>query len=218
MTPVLSQRALNRALLERQLLLRRVEVPAIEVIERLVGMQAQAPNDPYVALWSRIEGFQTDELAALITERRAVRATALMRTTIHLVSARDALTIRPLVQQVAERQWRYSPFARNLAGVDIDQVVAAYDNLLLSHHDRSRVIDLSVGAERWWHGSILVDGFVRGTWRIDTTRRAAPLSIGLYAHLEASDRAQVEAEALRVLDFVAAEATARGINVRGHED
>ena len=96
------------------------------MVERLVGMQAQVPSDPYFALWSRIEGFRTDELTSLITERRAVRATTMLRTTIHLVSARDALTLRALLQHpVAERQWGYSPFARALAGVDVDEVVAA---------------------------------------------------------------------------------------------
>jgi hypothetical protein len=120
---VLSQRALNRALLERQHLLRRRTASAATEIEHLVGMQAQVPNSPYVGLWTRLEGFQPSELADLINTRRAVRL-GLMRNTIHLVTARDSLEQRPHFQSLFERGWQASHFGRNLAGIDLSAVIA----------------------------------------------------------------------------------------------
>src|SRR2546430_16272259 len=62
---VLSQRAVNRATLGRQLLLHRATMSAAEAIGHLVGMQAQAPNAPYVALWSRLGDFHPGQLGTL---------------------------------------------------------------------------------------------------------------------------------------------------------
>ena len=122
--PILGRRALNRALLERQMLLRRASLPAETAIERLVGMQAQVPTDPYTALWSRLADFRAEELSGLIANRRAVRATAMMRTTIHLVTADDWLALRAVLQVVQERGFLTgSPFGKKLAGLDIDAVV-----------------------------------------------------------------------------------------------
>jgi hypothetical protein len=92
---VLTQVALNRALLERQLLLRRAKLTPAKALEHLVGMQAQQPDDPYIGLWTRLQGFKPEALARLIANRRAVRTT-LMRTTIHLVTARDCLALYPV--------------------------------------------------------------------------------------------------------------------------
>jgi hypothetical protein len=354
LTPrTLTRRELNRAILARQMLLRREPASAITVMERLAGMQAQVPTDPYTALWSRIEGFDATELSRDLEERRAVRAVMLMRTTIHLVSARDCLEFRPLLQPVVERQWRYSPFAKALAGLDIGEVTTAglalleqhpmtaneigkrlaerwpdrdpsslghavrwlvpmvqipprglwgrgglpvletverwldaplaaspslddlvlrylaafgpatardfgvwswltgqgevveslrprlvtyrdeagrelfdvpegpvpdpdtpapvrllpeFDNILLSHDDRSRMGDPAYRGAPWWHGSLLVDGFVEGTWRTDRGKSAMTLRVGTYRHLGDAELADVEAEAARLAAFLAPDA------------
>jgi hypothetical protein len=121
--PLLDRRALNRAVLARQWLLERRKASAVEAIEHLIGLQAQAPNPPYYGLWSRLDGFQVGELVALFEERRVVRI-ALMRSTIHLVTARDCLTLRPLLQPVQERGFQ-SAYGRFLAGLDLAEIAAA---------------------------------------------------------------------------------------------
>jgi hypothetical protein len=146
-TRVLSQRALNRALLDRQFLLQRKALPATSAISHLVGLQAQAPNAPYVGLWSRLAGFEPRELASLITSRAVVR-TSLMRVTIHLVTAEDCVGLRPVLQRVMERGWASSPFARNLVGVPLDELLPL-GTKLLSESPRTRAELAPLLAERW---------------------------------------------------------------------
>jgi hypothetical protein len=354
----LGRGALNRALLGRQLLLRRHQMPVPGAVERLVGLQAQEPPDPYVALWSRLEGFGPETLAKLIATRRAVRTT-LMRGTIHLVTARDCLAMWPVMRPFLERTFRGHPWGRNLADVDIDKVLDAgrglvetkpmtntelrslllerwpdrdpaslaaavryllpmvqvpprgiwgasgqpsvttaehwlgrplgtdttpdkmilrylaafgpatvadmrtwsglaglrevadrlrprlrtfrdengrelfdvpdaplpdpdtpapprflptYDNLLLSHHDRSRIISeddrrrLTAGSYEGNFGTVLIDGFVRGRWKVVRQRPAATLLIMPLKRLAKRESAAVTDEGLRLLAFAAAEA------------
>lgn len=146
---VLGRRALNRALLERQLLLRRRNQPTAEAIERLVGMQAQAPNAPYIGLWTRLDGFRLDDLVELLTGRRAVRAT-LMRGTIHLVTALDYLTLHPLVRPLLERAVYSNPtYAQSLpTGPDLEDVLAAGRALLEERPRTNAELRVLLG-QRW---------------------------------------------------------------------
>ncbi|MCP9969928.1 winged helix DNA-binding domain-containing protein [Actinomadura madurae] len=118
---MLGRRDLNRALLARQLLLERHAMPALDAIEHLVGLQSQAPGPPHIGLWSRLAGYAFDEVAPLMTDRRALRI-VLMRGTLHLVSARDALALRPLTQVILDNHLKGR--RADLDGVDLDAVVA----------------------------------------------------------------------------------------------
>jgi Winged helix DNA-binding domain len=347
---VLTRRALNRALLARQGLLERWSIPVPEAIERLVGLQAQAPNAPYIGLWSRVAGFRTGDLAELMRTRAVVRI-ALMRSTVHLVTARDCIALRPVVASVLERQlWGGSPWGKRLAGIDPLALAAAgreildrqpltnpelarhlrerfpehdgesmanavrnlvplvqlpprgiwgvggvatlataeswlgaplepagapdlailrylgafgpasvmdvqawcgltrlaevverlrpqlvcfrdeqgrelfdlpnaarpdpatpapprflpeYDNVLVSHADRSRIIALDHRERVFTKGALLVDGVVRGTWKIRSTRRAAQLEIAAFDRIPARAASAVAREGRRLLGFAA---------------
>ena len=130
MTPAtLSTKALNRATLARQFLLERARTTVPAALEHLAGMQAQAPDAPYVGLWTRLAGFRPQELAGLIETREAVRA-PLMRATVHLVTAADWAALRPWVQPVLERDFASQAFARNLAGAELSEIIAAGRTLL----------------------------------------------------------------------------------------
>ncbi|MEW5926558.1 MAG: winged helix DNA-binding domain-containing protein [Gemmatimonadota bacterium] len=360
---VLDRRALNRALLARQGLLRRWTVPAAEAVERLAGMQSQAPDPPYYGLWTRLEGFRPEELSRLLEERAVVRI-ALMRSTIHLVTARDCLALRPLLQPVLERAHR-ATYGRRMEGVDAAELadaaralteerprtfaeigaalaerwpgrdpaalsgaarallalvqvpprglwgrsgpaahttaeawlgrpldasaspenlvlrylaafgpataadaqtwsgltrlrdafeglrprllvfrdeagrelfdlpdaprpdpdtpapvryMAEWDNVLLSHADRTRVISEEHRRRIFtpngiFPGTVLVDGFVAGTWKMERSRGAATLRVEPFAPLAAGDEAALNDEGERLLAFAAAETPAREVRI-----
>ncbi|HEX5721774.1 MAG TPA: winged helix DNA-binding domain-containing protein [Acidimicrobiia bacterium] len=119
----ITDRQLNRATLERQFLLRRESMPLVDAVEKLVGLQAQNPLDPYLALWSRTEGFDPHALGGLISDRSLVRMTV-MRGTIHLLTADDALWLRPLTQPVLSAELaRHRDFSPALAGIDLEPIL-----------------------------------------------------------------------------------------------
>lgn len=120
--PVLSTRALNRATLGRQLLLRRSAGLSVEgAVTHLLGLQAQNVKPPYFALAARLEGFDPESLSALLASRDLVRIVT-MRSTIHLHTADDALTLRPLVQGARDRELH--AFRNGLTGVDLGELAS----------------------------------------------------------------------------------------------
>jgi hypothetical protein len=120
---LLGQRALNRALLARNLLLQRSSQPVTEAVEHLVGLQAQEPQEPYVGLFARLADFDPVEPSRLLEQRVLVR-TLLMRRTMHLVSARDCLALRALHQPMLAQRAR-SVLRSRLVGVDEAELAAA---------------------------------------------------------------------------------------------
>ncbi|OIJ85115.1 winged helix DNA-binding domain-containing protein [Streptomyces colonosanans] len=359
----LSRRALNRAFLARQLLLERAPLQARSVIEHLTGLQAQAPQAPYVGLWTRIREFVPDDLSALLLDRSAVRL-SLMRGTVHLVTADDCRWLRPTVQPcldrgVGPRGWRrlegvepaelaavgrawldeaprsaaelnqllgerWPGLDRSLMGQVLRVVVpmvqipprgvwgrsgqpvyataetwlsgspspvadpgllvrrylaafgpasvadvqmwsgltrlqevvdalrgelvvladdagtelfdlpdaprpepdtpapvrflAEFDNAVLSHADRSRIITAEdhrriMTKNALIPGTVLVDGFVRGSWRAEKTRRTARLIVTPFAALSPRQRGEVEQEGARLLRFLAVRADDRDVVV-----
>jgi DNA glycosylase AlkZ-like len=101
---VLSQRELNRALLDRQLLLRRRREALPRALERIGGLQAQYAPSMYIGLWSRLAGFERDKLTRALERRTVVQAT-LMRVTIHLVSAADYWPFAIGVRAARRERW-----------------------------------------------------------------------------------------------------------------
>jgi Winged helix DNA-binding domain len=120
----MSARALSRATLARQLLLERATLPVLDAVRHLVGLQAQSPSDPYTALWSRLDRFEPEQLSKRLAERHVVRI-VVMRATIHLVTAEDALVLRPLMQPVLDWELEKHPeYGPPLRGVDPEPVLA----------------------------------------------------------------------------------------------
>jgi hypothetical protein len=99
---LLSNRALNRAFLARQMLLEREKITALAAIERLVGMQAQVPRPPFVGLWTRLHDFERTHLSDALHARTAVRVTSL-RGTLHVMTTADYIAMRGTLQPMLSK-------------------------------------------------------------------------------------------------------------------
>jgi hypothetical protein len=120
--PVLDTRALNRALLARQLLLQRSTLPITRAVETIGGLQAQYAPSAYIGLWSRLDGFQRPKLTRSLESARLIQAT-LMRVTIHVVSATDYPILTEAVRRSRREWWGRVAKSRDLDRAGWDKVV-----------------------------------------------------------------------------------------------
>ncbi|WP_030543805.1 winged helix DNA-binding domain-containing protein [Streptomyces albus] len=144
---VLDDRALDRATLARQLLLEPADLTAEFAIAHLGGMQTQEPQEPFTGLWSRLRSFEPSHLSGLLTGRRVVR-THLMRCTIHLVTADDALAWRSRHDSML-RQRVLGVYRNELAGVDLDELAAVGLAVMADAEPRTMRELLRAVEERW---------------------------------------------------------------------
>ncbi len=121
--PTLGQRALNRALLARQMLLERSAASLTEVMERMGGIQMQYAPAGYIGLWSRMREFERPMLTAALEERRAVQGT-MMRATIHTVSAADYWPMMAGIRRI-NREWFGKVQAAAIGDTDMEAVGSA---------------------------------------------------------------------------------------------
>lgn len=184
---VLDTRALNRATLARQHLLDRADVPVSEAVGHLCGMQAQQPQEPFIGLWSRLRGFKPGALDDALTRRKVVR-THLMRRTVHLVTADDALAWRARHDTML-RQRVLGTYRRELAGIDLDELAAAGHAVMADHRPRTMAELVQALEDRWPApprrvlGELLVAALIpmaqlppRGLWHTTAGVRNLPLA------------------------------------------
>ncbi len=168
-------------------------------------MQGQAPHAPYVGLWTRLDGFQPEQLSELIVSRDAVRA-PLMRATIHLVSARDCLRLRPVLQPVLERSFAGAPF--DISGVETAALLEA-GRAFLSERPSTRPelgmalaeawpdVDSASLAQAITYRVPVVQVTPRGVWGRSGAARWTTVEAWLSRSLD--DRPSLEAVVLRYL-------------------
>jgi hypothetical protein len=167
---VLSTQELNRAVLARQLLLERSSLPIARAVEQVAGLQTQYAPSAYIALWSRLRDFQRESLTRALEQRLVVQGT-LMRSTIHIVSARDFVLFAPGVTP-DRRDWWLRVVRHQADGLDMDKVARLFRKRLLLGPTRATDLRELLSAEGLppiaWSGAPHWIDMVRvppsGTW------------------------------------------------------
>jgi hypothetical protein len=170
----LTQRELNRALLARQLLLERASASVPRALERMAGLQAQYAPSMYIGLWSRLEGLARDDVTRALERRSAVQGT-LMRSTIHLVAARDYWPLAVAIRR-GRRDWWLRVHGGNPSAREMAAAARRLRRRLADGTLRRAEIDELLGKGSVWTNGVgmwldLVRVPPSGTWK----RRRADL-------------------------------------------
>jgi len=163
----LSEQALNRALLARQMLLERRRLRPVEAVERLGGLQTQYAPSGYIGLWSRLEGFGRADLTRALVRRAIVQGTV-MRATIHMVSAADYPLLVAGVR-AARREWWLRATRRRIEPATVAAAAARARELLADGPLRRSELVRRLGVTSdLWNGIGLWVDLLRappsGTW------------------------------------------------------
>jgi hypothetical protein len=145
----LTERELNRALLARQLLLERAELPLTRAVERVGGLQTQYAPSAYIGLWSRLAGFERDHLTRAL-ERRAVVQGTLLRSTIHVVTPRDYRLLGAGIRR-DRRAWWMGATRHQVTAKEMAATAQRLGSLLAGGPRRRKelVAELGVDATVW---------------------------------------------------------------------
>jgi hypothetical protein len=188
---VLTLRELNRALLARQLLLERRKLGVQQAVEKLCALQAQWPQSPYIALWTRLTGFCKDQLTRALEQHKVVKAT-LFRITLHITSARDY----PYYAAVVLRAARESTPRVNADQVEriARKVRAAAMEATLTHEQLEAMAAEAMGGFRWRTRTLtpLLHMPPGGTWshygRVQLRAMEAVLGVELPSREDGAER------------------------------
>ena len=165
----LTTRELNRALLARQFLLQRSSLPLVATLERVAGLQTQYAPSGYIGLWSRLRNFRRDALTTALERRQVIQGT-LLRSTIHLVSARDYPLFLAAVKQARQEWWRRT--RKEFGGIDMEAAVKTFREHLGGGPRRATELRVLLAARGYpaiaWNGVAQWVDMVRvppsGTW------------------------------------------------------
>jgi hypothetical protein len=180
--PVLTVRQLNRATLARQLLLERARLDVVNAVERLAALQAQWSSSPYIALWSRLDGFTRERLWSAIERHRIVRA-RLMRGTLHLVSARDFYAYAVATHDLQRGAWNRLQIGRDVDSKKVAALATAFAREPRPKEEILAHIQERIGGKLGGPFNWLVWRYVRRARR--PRERAARRALGLRRHRRA---------------------------------